>query len=324
MEAGSQSSEHGATSRARIDSLEREGRFPELATELAAFATHVPPGAERAAVLARLGEVRLRLDDVARALSAFRESLENDAAQPVSRRWLEVMLAEQEHALEAAEILEPVYQNEFRTEQHAATMLLALLELRANRTSDPDERIASWVQLGAYFEHAALPPERQNEIGSRMLRRIALEWPGGVAKWIERVMRLEDKAFRVEALMSALEQPITDVSTILEIACAAGEALDEVGRAADALISFERALAADPSSPEVVARIDALASRGGETLEQREARYRTAISLASEPERRASLLYALGMLLAPARSEAAIELWQQALAEAPGMLRAHE
>lgn len=325
MVAGTETGEHGVEPRARIELLEREGRFPELATELAALASHIQ-GTERAALLARLGEVRLRLDDVARALSAFRESLDEDPSQPVSRRWLEVMLAEPEHALEAAEVLEPIYESEFRKVQHSATMLLALLELRANKTSDPDERIALWARLGAYFDHAALPLERQNEISARMLRRTALEWPGGVAKWIERLMRAEDKAFRVEVLLSALDQPLADAGTILEIAFSAGEALDEAGRAEDALLCFERALSADPSAPEVVARVDALASRAGETIEQSEARYRAAIAAATNPARRAALMYALGVLLESTvgDEEAAIALWRQALSELPTLGRAHE
>lgn len=308
-----------------MELLEREGRFPELATELGTLVAQAQ-GTERAALLARLGEVRLRLDDVARALSAFKESLETDRAQPVSRRWLEVMLSEPEHAFEAAEVLEPIYLSEYRTVPHSATMLLAVLELRANKSSDLDERIAHWVALGAHFDQARLPAERQREVAARMLRRTAVEWPGGVPKWIERVLRIQDVQFRVETFLAALDQPIAEPSTLQDVAFAAGEALDSAGRSEEALACFERALATDPSSPEVIGRIDALASRVGESLEQRVARFRGAIESATEPERRAALRYALGVLLESSASdtETAMDLWKQALSEVPTLTRAHE
>src|SRR5262245_1080529 len=115
MEAGSQPGLPAQSS--HLEQLEREGRFPELASELHAF-VHRSEGTERAAWLAKLGEIRLRLDDITSALAAFGESLELDPKQPVSRRWLEVLLAEPEHALTAAEALQPVYEGEFRSIPH--------------------------------------------------------------------------------------------------------------------------------------------------------------------------------------------------------------
>src|SRR6188768_2852689 len=187
MEAGSQPGQSEWNQTQRVETLEREGRFPELATELAAAAARVE-GAERAAILARLGEVRLRLDDIARALETFAASLELDPTQPGSRRWLEVLLAEPAHAMSAAELLEPVYEREFRKIPHSAVMFLAILELRANREPDQDERIAIWVQFGAVFDQAAVPLDRARDIAVRLLLRTAVEWPGGVKKWIERLV----------------------------------------------------------------------------------------------------------------------------------------
>lgn len=325
MVAGNQTGAPGRSVESRIELLEREGRFPELATELSTLVAHAH-GAERARLLARLGEVRLRLDDVARALSAFRESLEADPTQPVSRRWLEVMLAEPEHAVEAGEILGPIYAAECRTSEHAAAMLLSILEKRAERTTDEDERVAIWAELGAYFDQVTLPADQVKEVSARMLKRVALGWPGGVPKWIERVMRVDDVAFRVEALLAASNQSIPEPGTAEELAVAAGEALEAAGRLDEAFDCLERALALDPSSPEVVARLDALASRRGEGVESRVARFRAAIDCATEPERRAALRYALGVLIETAQSdlETAMDLWKQALSEVPSLVRAHE
>jgi tetratricopeptide (TPR) repeat protein len=309
-----------------LELLEREGRFPELAAELAALSTRAE-GAEKAAVLARLGEVSLRLDDIARAVTAFSASLELEPTQPTSRRWLEVLLAEPEHALAAAEALEPVFQAEFRTVAHSASMLLAILELKANRCVDQDERIAIWVQLGALFDHAALPPERAREIAVRLLSRTAAEWPGGVGKWIERVARLSpDSNQRIEALLAAIGQPLTDPLTISELGLAAGHELQAVGRHDEARPLYERALGADPTSPEVLGRLDAMAESAGEGGEQRAERYRAAIERAEEPERRAALRVAFGLLQKNVLDdlEAAAGTLRSAIAESPGMFRAHE
>ncbi|HYO93663.1 MAG TPA: tetratricopeptide repeat protein, partial [Polyangiaceae bacterium] len=309
----------------RIELLEREGRLPELAAELAATAAHTD-GAERAQLLARLGQVRLRLDDGAGALAAFSESLSLEPTQPVSRRWLEILLSEPEYALQAADILEPLYEREYRREPHAASLLLALLELRANRATDIDERIAAWVQLDALFDHAAAPADRQREVSARMLQKLALEWPGGLSKWIERVTRgFAVPAERVEVLLAALNQPLAEPNAVQELRLAAGEALSLAGRSDEALICYEGALESDPSCPEVLARIDALAGEAGESLELRAARYARALELAADPQRRAALAYALGVLQREAGDTTdAIASFQRAVADEPGLLGAHE
>ncbi|MGC4091828.1 MAG: tetratricopeptide repeat protein [Polyangiaceae bacterium] len=325
MEAGTQPGQPEWNQAQRIEALEREGRFPELATELAAAAARVE-GVERAAVLARLGEVRLRLDDISRALETFAASLELDSTQQASRRWLEVLLAEPAHALAAAELLEPVYEREFRKVPHSAVMLLATLELRANREADQDERIAIWVQFGAVFDQAAVPPERAREIAVRLLLRMAVEWPGGVSKWIERLVRLTpDPQQRLEALLSTLNQPLTDGVAIAALSVAAGDALEQLGRAVDAHTLYQRALASDPTSPELLTRLDLLTA-SAEAADVRAKRYIDAIARTEESERRAALRVALGQLQHSAlgETEAALTTLQQAVAEAPESLRAHQ
>jgi tetratricopeptide (TPR) repeat protein len=325
MEAGTQPGQTESNQTQRIEALEREGRFPELATELAAAAARAE-GTERAAILARLGEVRLRLDDIARALETFSASLELDPTQQASRRWLEVLLAEPAHALSAAELLEPVYEREFRKVPHSAVMLLAILELRANRASDQDERIAIWVQFGAVFDQAAVPVERAREIAVRLVVRMAVDWPGGVSKWIERLVRLApDPAQRLEALGAALNQPLTDGVAIAALSLAAGDALAQLGRGEEARTLYERALASDPTSPELLTRLDLMAT-SNEPAEVRARRYYDALARTDEAERRAALRVALGQLQHGAlrAPEAALDTLRQAVNEAPTSLRAHQ
>ncbi|MFZ5895984.1 MAG: tetratricopeptide repeat protein [Myxococcota bacterium] len=325
MEAGTQPGQPEWNQTQRIEALEREGRFPELATELAAAAARAE-GTERAAILARLGEVRLRLDDIARALETFAASLELDPTQQASRRWLEVLLAEPAHALSAAELLEPVYEREFRKISHSAVMLLAILELRANRCADQDERIAIWVQFGAVFDVAAVPADRARDIAVRLLVRMAVEWPGGVAKWIERLVRLTpDPTQRLEGLVSALNQPLSDGTAIAVLSLAAGDALAQLGRVTEARGLYERALASDPTSPELLTRLDLMAA-SNDAPEVRAKRYFDAIARTDEPDRRAALRVALGLLQHGAlrATEAALDTLRQAVSEAPTLLRAHQ
>ncbi len=326
MEAGTQPGQPEWNQTQRFELLEREGRFTELANELAVAAGKVE-GAERAALLARLGEVRLRLDDIPRALETFAQSLEIDPAQPTSRRWLEVLLAEPQHALAAAELLEPIYVREFRKVPHAAVMLLAALEIRANRAPDQDERIAIWVQFGAVFDQAAVPADRAREIAVRLLGRMSLEWPGGVGKWIERVARLSPEAGpRLEALLAALNQQLTDPAAIAELSLAAAHALEQLGRPAEARPFYERALLADPSSPEVVASIDLLAEKAGESPQQRVERYQAALARVDDTERAAALRLGLGLLEQHGLGDAerAAATLRDAVAAAPDLFPAHQ
>ncbi len=311
---------------ALLEQLERDGRFAELATELAALAGSAQ-GAERAALYARLAEAALRMADIPRALDALRASLEADPRQATSRRWLEVLLAEPDHALDAAALLAPLYQAECRSDPHAASMLLAMLELKANRCPDHDERIAAWAELAATFDVAAAPPERLREVAVRLLARTALEWPGGVASWIERVLRfVPEPEQQLEALNGALSQSLTEPQTLFELALATGHVLEELGRSEEARPLYERALVADPTSPEVLGRIDELAAKAGEAVEQRAARFREGIAQAQDAERRAALRVAFGLLQKNVLDdlEAAKGTLSEAIAEAPRSFRAHE
>ena len=68
---------------------------------------------ERAAMLARLGQLRLsQLDDHAGALEAFRMALQADPADCASRAAVEKLLVSGDARLAAAAILEPVYRAE--------------------------------------------------------------------------------------------------------------------------------------------------------------------------------------------------------------------
>jgi hypothetical protein len=100
------------------------------------------------------------------------------------------------------------------------------IEQRAEASTDPDEKIASWVQIGAEVD-------REFNAGgavdagllARILKRTALEWPGGAPKWIERVVRgVENPRECLAALISALNQEGIEAPIAEQLAQALSEA----------------------------------------------------------------------------------------------------
>jgi Flp pilus assembly protein TadD len=102
---------------------------------------------------------------------------------------------------------------------------LSELEERSERTADPDEKIALWVQIGAEIERALpLGSEAERALSARMLRRTAAEWPGGAPRWLERVMKGPDEPrAKLEVLLSALREPGVDLGFADQLAKAAAD-----------------------------------------------------------------------------------------------------
>ena len=97
---------------------------------------------------------------------------------------------------------------------------LEALESRAEREADLDERIALWVQIDAEAERAS--SRESLALSGRMLRRTAVEWPGGSRKWLERVSQSEANASdKLDSLLAALDQDAVDPNVADEIATAA-------------------------------------------------------------------------------------------------------
>jgi tetratricopeptide (TPR) repeat protein len=152
-----------------------------------------------------------------------------------------------------------------------------------------------------------------------------MEWPGGVAKWIERLTRFTpDAATRLDGLLAALKQPLTDAAAIASLSVATGDALAAIDRGAEARAVYERALATDPTSPELLARFDAIVG-SAETPESRVKRYDDAIGASEDGERRVALRVALARLQQEVLKspDAALETARRAVSDAPQSLAAH-
>jgi tetratricopeptide (TPR) repeat protein len=300
-----------------IPLLEHERRWEELAAALGAE-IDLAPTAERAVLLSRLGQLRLaRLGDARGALDAHREALALDPSERGSRVAVDRMLSAGDLRLAAADVLEPIARME-----GSAPALVRVLEARAALLDDPRERLAA-LEEAATLAHAGLrDPRRAVDLAARGLGEALASARDAVPGWIDRVEQLSaggDEARRAATLRDALGDRVIEDDALALLARRAGEALVASGDVTGALAVFRRALAYEPSSPELLARVDALLREQG-SPEERLALYRSALEqadVASAGARRRGLLHAIGNierrdLGSPA---AAIATFRRALAE---------
>ena len=294
--------------------LEHERRWEELAAALTTEADLSPTG-ERAVLLSRLGQLRLaRLGDARGALEAHRQALALDPAEKGSRAAVDRLLSAGDLRLEAADVLEPIARLE-----GSAPALVRVLEARAALLGDPRQRLAA-LEEAAELSHAALrDPRRAVDLAARGLGEALEHAREAVPAWIGRVEDLStggDVARRAAALREALGERVLDSAEIGLLARRAGEALVASGDVAGALSVFRRALAYEPSSPELLARVDALLREQG-SPEERLALYRSALDQADAPARRRELLHAIGSIERRdlGSPEAAVATYRRALAE---------
>src|SRR5262249_3591732 len=124
-----------------IPLLEQEKRWEDLAAALAEDAAFAPD-AERAPILARLGQVRLgRLGDQRGALEAHRRALQIDPPERQSRLAVDRMLAAGDLRLAAADVLEPLVRAE-----GGAPSLVRVLETRAALADALPQRLAALAE----------------------------------------------------------------------------------------------------------------------------------------------------------------------------------
>jgi tetratricopeptide (TPR) repeat protein len=309
---------HGASREALarlIPLLEHERRWEELAHALSADAA-LAPAEEKALLLSRLGQLRLaRLGDARGALEAHKQALAIDPAERQSRLAVDRMLSAGELRLAAADVLEPIARAE-----GSASALVRVLEARAALAEDARSRLAALAEATDLAHRSLRDARRAVELAARGLGEALAASLDDVPMWVERVEVSAggDAARRASALREALGDRAVDHAVIALLARRAGEALVASGEVADALAVYRRALAFEPSSPELLARVDTLLREQG-SPEERLALYRAALDQAAEPERRRDLLHAIGAIQRRDLGDAtaALATYRQALAEDP-------
>jgi tetratricopeptide (TPR) repeat protein len=325
--------------------LEQEKKWDELAQRLAREA-ELAPREERAAVLARIGQIRLAsLKDERGAIEVFRDALAIDPAEKLSRTSVERSLAGGSHRLAAAAVLEPIARSE-----RSAELLVRVLDARGALAATADERLRALAEAAAAAEKELGDARRALEIAGRALKSAvdgssAAPEGGGeadpsdrvpaseVQAWLERVERLgaADAAKRADVLMKALGDRAITSDLLLALASRAGAALAESGASAKALEVYRRALAFNPASAELLARVDDLLQEQGSPAE-RVALFRAALERAADDQAKRKLLHKIAGLERRELNDlpAAIATYRQ-LAEDAGdkaaldaLLEAHE
>lgn len=295
--------------------LEQERRWGELATLLAEQAATAPK-ADRPALLARLGQLKLvRLGDAASALAVFREALALEPTERQSRSAVDRMLASGDMRLAAADVLEPIARAE-----GAAPVLARVLEVRATLTENPDERRRALGEAVELAHRVLRDPIRAVSLAGRGLVDALGTAPLEVPLWIDRVEEVSagsgDLVRRASVLRDALADRPIEGEALGILARRTGEALVASGDLPGALSVFRRALSFEPSSNDLLSRVDTLLREQG-TPDERCALYRSALDLPASPERRRELLHAIAVIERRdlGLPEAAIATYRTALAE---------
>ncbi|HET7541394.1 MAG TPA: tetratricopeptide repeat protein [Polyangiaceae bacterium] len=304
--------------------LEQAQRYGELSTVLEREA-ELLSGPERVALLVKLGQMRLaRLGDPAAALRALQAALELDPSDRAARSTTEKLLAAGDARLAAADVLEPLYRRE-----EPGAGLARVLETRAELSSDPRARRDALDEASWLSETVLKDTSRALESAGRALILAMDHAPSQIAERLARVRKLAalsgDSARSAELLSAALGQRPLDDPALLALATATGDALASAGDFARAIEIYRRALAHDPSSRELMQRIDEMLTEQGAPAE-RLALYSSMLERQTDPVRRRELFQRLALLHRRELGDAAtaIAIWRRAVAEEPRDLVLHQ
>ena len=304
--------------------LEQAQRYAELSTVLEREA-ELLEGAERVALLVKLGQMRLaRLGDPRSALHALQAALELDPNDRAARAATEKLLVAGEARLAAADVLEPLYRRE-----EPSAGLVRVLETRAELSSDPHARCNALDEASWLSETVLKDSSRALESAGRALG-LAVDYAAAqIGERLAKVRRLAaisgDSARSAELLRAALSERELDTPALLALATATGDALASAGDIPHAIATYRRALARDPSSRELMQKIDEMLTEQGAPAE-RLALYSSMLERETDPARRRELLQRLALLHRRELADpaTAIAIWRRAVAEEPRDLVLHQ
>ncbi|MCL2779080.1 MAG: tetratricopeptide repeat protein [Polyangiaceae bacterium] len=268
--------------------LETQRQWSELAVALVNDA-RLAPEEQRPAIFARLGTVHItRIGDVDAAIEAFRNALEGNPQEKTSRAALEKLLLAGERRLAVAAVLEPVYQRDNDDQS-----LLRVLDVKALLLPAVGDRLAVLEQA------ADLAARHSRDKALDFVRRglvEAVENEENIQGWLDRFDKFAvdaDPKKRAAILSSALGEHEIDSHELVLLAKRVGEEHAASGNVAAALAVLRRALTCEPSSAELIGRVDELLREQG-TPEERVALFRAALEQNPDPARRQKLLHAIG------------------------------
>ncbi|HEY2517676.1 MAG TPA: tetratricopeptide repeat protein [Polyangiaceae bacterium] len=303
--------------------LETLRQWEDLARALVAEAQLAPEN-ERAAIWARLGHLHLqktRKND--EAIDAFRRALGVDRTEKTSRASLEKLMTAGDQRLVAAQVLEPIY----RAEDTNGAPLLRVLDVRAALDPVGTARLAALAEAVTIASHLPQEKGRAIELVARGLGE-AVSQGRPLTTWLARLDAMTAAgidAKRLAALLGAAlaDRPVTS-HELSVLARRVGEARASSGDVAGAIAAFRRALDFEPSSSELLARVDELLRDQGNPAE-RVSLYKAALGRGVDAKRRRELLHAIGALSRDDLQDpdAAITSYRAALSDDPDDRDAH-
>ncbi|MDB4942278.1 MAG: Exonuclease SbcC [Labilithrix sp.] len=303
-----------------IPILEAGRQWGELSSALLQDAALAPTD-DKPAILARLGLVYLtRTRDQDAAIESFRSALAIDPQEKTSRTTLEKLLAAGEHRLTAAQVLEPIYRRE-----DDVNGLVRVLDIKAQLSPVVHDRLAALEE--AADAAIAVSRDKALDIVSRGLAEAA-SGQQPIGPWLGRFDLFAgdtDPKRRAALLARGLGEHAVDGPELLLLARRVGEEHASAGDVNGALVAFRKALAFDPTSNELLARVDELLREQGNPGE-RVALYRAALERGPDASRRKQLLHSIGTIERAelGNPDAAIGAYKRALKDDPADQVAHD
>lgn len=251
---------------------------------------------EQAPILGRLAKIRLsELKEASRGLDALRRALALDPKEATCRKLAEKLLSEGDRRLDTAAILEPVY----RAENNDAGVL-RILEARAALLPEPVARFAALDEAYRIATEKLSDPGRAFELAGLALSDAARHRRGEIARWLGRFSSASERGgdpTRKAALLGAAVANLTvDGTEVAELSREAAEAFAAVGDLPHAIETYRRVLAFQPSSGDVLRRIDELLAEQGNP-EERLALYQLALAQSVSQDRRRELLFSIARIM---------------------------
>ncbi|HMA91916.1 MAG TPA: tetratricopeptide repeat protein, partial [Polyangiaceae bacterium] len=303
--------------------LEAENRISELAQAIV-MRLGTTEGPARAPLLVRLAKLEAsELGDESAAVQHFGDALAVDSKERTARGELTKYLEHPQFRASAVALLEPVLRSE-----EPSVLLLEVLRARAGELADVGQRLDAKVEafqlasskLGRLDEAFLLAVDGLGDAVSACPERI----PEFVAA-CEETKEGVDAATRAGLLTEALGAVPLDTPERRAVAALVADALAESGETTRAIELLRRALAAEPSSPELLGRLDDLLAAKASPGE-RLALYTDALERAEGGERRLDILARMAGLTQRelGQKARAIELWQEVIAIDASHVGAHQ
>ncbi|MEZ4254353.1 MAG: tetratricopeptide repeat protein [Polyangiales bacterium] len=243
---------------AALDALyEAAGRHKDLASILERRIDLQPESTEELAALKfRLGQLlRLELNDKPRAVELFREVLTLEPEHDGARQALEALLGDEEVAVSAAEILEPIYE-----EREDWVNLVRALEVRAKGEEDREQKHDLFVKMAEIFGTRIGDATQGFDALAQAIKAMG-ERTETLAQ-LEMLAVEQDRFPELVAIVSDLAGSTDDPVLARTMWLKAAEFhATQLGNVEGSIAAYEKILAQDPSDMEVLDRLENLHRR---------------------------------------------------------------